>query len=48
MRSKLLVEEITLKTALGTNSKMEFGKGMGYVSWATSVNGSRPFLNKAI
>ncbi len=48
LRSKLLVEEITLKTALGTNSKMEFGQGMGYVSWATSVNGSRPFLNKAI
>lgn len=46
LKSKLLVEEITLKNALGTNSKMEFEKGMGYVSWAPSVNGARPFLNK--
>lgn len=46
LKSKLIVEEITLKNALGANSKMEFGKGMGYVSWATSINGARPFLNK--
>lgn len=47
MQDNLRYEEIALKTAIGGASKMEFDKGMGYISWAQNAT-SRPFLNKVI
>ena len=48
LQSKLVTEEINLKTALGDKERMEFEKhiGSGYITWAKSSNGIRPFLNK--